>query len=108
MKTSAHRLARGPQELVGYLGSVTPIRTSCGGKELNIVRSSYRSSLHFGDQAAPPAVPERRYTLREVKARLHQASFRASVLAAYQRRFEDADYIIIGPSRMFASLRVRK
>lgn len=34
-------------------------------------------------QAALPAAPERRYALREVKARLHQASFRDAVLTAY-------------------------
>jgi hypothetical protein len=32
-------------------------------------------------QAAPLDAPERRYALREVKARLHQASFRDAVLA---------------------------
>jgi putative restriction endonuclease len=37
-------------------------------------------------KAAPPDAPERRYALREVKARLHQASFRDAVLAAYGRR----------------------
>jgi putative restriction endonuclease len=37
-------------------------------------------------QAEPPASPERRYALREVKARLHQASFRDAVLAAYRGR----------------------
>jgi putative restriction endonuclease len=37
-------------------------------------------------EAAPPAAPERRYALREVKARLHQASFRDAVLAAYGGR----------------------
>jgi putative restriction endonuclease len=37
-------------------------------------------------QAAPPDAPERRYALREVKARLHQASFRDAVLAAYRGR----------------------
>ena len=37
-------------------------------------------------QAAPPDNPERRYALREVKARLHQASFRDAVLAAYRGR----------------------
>lgn len=36
--------------------------------------------------ATPPATPERRYALREVKARLHQASFRDAVLAAYGHR----------------------
>jgi putative restriction endonuclease len=33
-------------------------------------------------QATLPAAPERRYALREVKAGLHQASFREAVLAA--------------------------
>jgi putative restriction endonuclease len=36
--------------------------------------------------AAPPTAPERRYALREVKARLHQASFRDAVLDAYDGR----------------------
>ena len=34
----------------------------------------------------PPDTPERRYALREVKARLHQASFRDALLAAYRGR----------------------
>jgi putative restriction endonuclease len=34
----------------------------------------------------PPDSPERRYALREVKARLHYASFRDAVLAAYGER----------------------
>src|SRR3954451_20805402 len=33
--------------------------------------------------AAAPEAPERRYALRQVKQRLHQASFREGVLAAY-------------------------
>jgi putative restriction endonuclease len=37
-------------------------------------------------QATPPDPPERRYALREVKARLHQASFRDAVLSAYGGR----------------------
>src|SRR5262249_27482039 len=37
-------------------------------------------------QAVPPDAPERRYALREVKARLHQASFRDAVLTAYEGR----------------------
>jgi putative restriction endonuclease len=37
-------------------------------------------------QAALPAAPERRYALREVKARLHQPSFRDAILAAYGGR----------------------
>lgn len=51
-----------------------------------------RVQLAFGGivgasaDAASPAAPERRYALREVKARLHQASFRDAVLAAYDGR----------------------
>jgi putative restriction endonuclease len=55
--------------------------------------------------ASPPAAPERRYALREVKARLHQASFRDAVLAAYggrcaishlpEPRLLDAAHIIV-------------
>ena len=51
-----------------------------------------RAQLAFGAivgasaQAALPAAPERRYALREVKARLHQASFRDAVLTAYGGR----------------------
>jgi hypothetical protein len=33
-----------------------------------------------------PSPPERRYALREIKARLHQASFRDAVLSAYGGR----------------------
>ena len=53
---------------------------------------SLRVQLAFGAivgasaQATLPAAPERRYALREVKARLHQASFRDAVLAAYGSR----------------------
>jgi putative restriction endonuclease len=39
-----------------------------------------------GASAQAPAAPERRYALREVKARLHQASFRDAVLTAYRGR----------------------
>jgi len=51
--------------------------------------SRLRALLVFGAlvgasaAALPPASPERRYALREVKQRLHQASFREAVLAAY-------------------------
>jgi putative restriction endonuclease len=51
-----------------------------------------RVQLAFGAMVGPsanatlPAAPERRYALREIKARLHQASFRAAVLAAYGGR----------------------
>jgi len=43
-------------------------------------------SIGASAEAAVPAAPERRYALREVKARLHQASFRDAVLAAYGGR----------------------
>ena len=51
-----------------------------------------RAQLAFGAlvgasaAATVPAAPERRYALREVKQRLHQASFRDAVLAAYGGR----------------------
>jgi putative restriction endonuclease len=70
-----------------------------------------RVQLAFGaiagavNEAAPPAAPERRYALREVKARLHQASFREVVLAAYggrctisglpEQRLLDAAHIVV-------------
>ena len=37
-------------------------------------------------QATLPASPDRRYALREIKARLHQASFRDAILSAYGGR----------------------
>jgi hypothetical protein len=40
-------------------------------------------------QAGLPGAPERRYALREVKARLHQASFRDAVLTALRRSLCD-------------------
>ena len=56
-------------------------------------------------QAVLAEAPERRYALREVKARLHQASFRDAVLAAYggrcaishlpEPRLLDAAHIIV-------------
>jgi putative restriction endonuclease len=54
--------------------------------------SRLRIQLAFGAlvgasaAAIPPAAPERRYALREVKQRLHQASFRDAVLQAYDGR----------------------
>lgn len=48
-----------------------------------------RASVSFGvsDTAAPSSEPaERRYALRTVKQRLHQASFRAAVITAYRGR----------------------
>lgn len=60
----------------------------------------------------PPATaPERRYALRDVKQRLHQASFRESVLAAYGgrcalsglpvRRLLDAAHIVADSNEQF-------
>ena len=50
-----------------------------------------KARVMFGAQdqqtVTPPATaPERRYALREVKQRLHQASFREAVIAAYNGR----------------------
>ena len=54
-------------------------------------RASLRARIAFGaqDEAAltPPAdAPERRYALRTVKQRLHQATFREAVVTAYRGR----------------------
>src|ERR1700719_4701987 len=45
------------------------------------VRLAFGALVGASAQAVPPDAPERRYALREVKARLHQASFRDAVLA---------------------------
>jgi putative restriction endonuclease len=50
------------------------------------VELAFGSVVGASAQAASPTAPERRYALREVKARLHQASFRDAVLAAYDGR----------------------
>jgi putative restriction endonuclease len=50
------------------------------------VQLAFGAIVGASADAAPPAAPERRYALREVKARLHQASFRDAVLAAYDGR----------------------
>jgi putative restriction endonuclease len=47
---------------------------------------AFRAIVGASAQATLPASPERRYALREIKARLHQASFRDAVLAAYGGR----------------------
>jgi putative restriction endonuclease len=76
-----------------------------------------RIDLAFGTiigalaEAVPPDAPERRYALREVKARLHQASFRDAVLAAYggkcaisklpEPRLLDAAHIIVDRHEQF-------
>jgi putative restriction endonuclease len=62
-------------------------------------------------QATLPASPERRYALREIKARLHQASFRDAVLSAYrgrcaishlpEPRLLDAAHIIVDTDEQF-------
>jgi putative restriction endonuclease len=80
-------------------------------------RSAYRSSLRSARSWGPllkrchPDAPERRYALREVKARLHQASFRDAVLAAYggrcaishlpEPRLLDAAHIIVDTDEQF-------
>jgi putative restriction endonuclease len=50
------------------------------------VQLAFGALVGASAQAAPPDPPERRYALREVKARLHQASFRDAVLSAYRGR----------------------
>ena len=39
-----------------------------------------------GESSLPAEAPQRRYALRAVQQRLHQASFRAAVITAYQGR----------------------
>src|SRR5215472_10173669 len=48
------------------------------------VQISFGALVGASAQAVPADAPERRYALREVKARLRQASFRDAVLAAYE------------------------
>jgi putative restriction endonuclease len=50
------------------------------------VQLAFGALVGASAQAVPPDAPERRYALREVKARLHQASFRDAVLDAYRGR----------------------
>jgi putative restriction endonuclease len=62
-------------------------------------------------QATLPASPERRYALREVKARLHQTTFRDAVLTAYgdrcaisslpEPRLLDAAHIVMDADEQF-------
>src|SRR5437868_1994158 len=69
------------------------------------VQLAFGAIVGASAQAALPAAPERRYALREVKARLHQASFRDAVLTAYggrcaishlpELRLLDAAYIVM-------------
>jgi putative restriction endonuclease len=50
------------------------------------VQLAFGAIVGASAQAVPPDAPKRRYALREVKARLHQASFRDAVLTAYGGR----------------------
>ena len=50
------------------------------------VQLAFGAIVGASAQAILPAAPERRYAIREIKARLHQASFRDAVLAAYGGR----------------------
>jgi putative restriction endonuclease len=50
------------------------------------VQLAFGAIVGASADATPPTAPERRYALREIKARLHQASFRDAVLAAYDGR----------------------
>ena len=50
------------------------------------VELAFGAIVGASSQAAPPDAPERRYALRELKARLHQSSFLDAVLAAYGGR----------------------
>jgi hypothetical protein len=50
------------------------------------VQLAFGAIVGASADTTPPLAPERRYALREVKARLHQASFRDAVLAAYDGR----------------------
>jgi putative restriction endonuclease len=47
------------------------------------VQLAFGAIVGASAQAVLPEAPERRYALREIKTRLHQASFRDAVLAAY-------------------------
>jgi putative restriction endonuclease len=69
------------------------------------VQLAFGALVGASAQATLPASPERRYALREIKARLHQASFRDAVLSAYrgrcaishlpERRLLDAAHIVM-------------
>jgi putative restriction endonuclease len=75
------------------------------------VQLAFGAIVGASAQAAVPAAPERRYALREVKARLHQASFRDAVLAAYggrcaisrlpEPRLLDAAHIVVDTDEEF-------
>src|SRR6516162_3983887 len=75
------------------------------------VQLAFGALLGASAQALPPDAPERRYALREVKARLHQTSFRDAVLAAYggrcaishipEPRLLDAAHIVVDADEQF-------
>src|SRR5690242_12489662 len=75
------------------------------------VQLAFGAPVGASAQAVPPEAPERRYALREVKARLHQASFRDAILAAYGGRCAishlpeprplDAAHIIVDTDEQF-------
>jgi putative restriction endonuclease len=75
------------------------------------VQLAFGALVGASAQASPPNVPERRYALREVKARLHQASFRDAVLSAYggrcaishlpEPRLLDAAHIVMDADEQF-------
>jgi putative restriction endonuclease len=70
----------------GRYQPITPTFIVGWHPERLLVQLAFRALVGASAEAAPPAAPERRYALREVKARLHQASFRDAVLAAYGGR----------------------
>jgi len=75
------------------------------------VQLAFGAIVGASAQALPPDAPERRYALREVKARLHQTSFRDAVLAAYrgrcaishipEPRLLDAAHIVVDADEQF-------
>ncbi len=78
------------------------------------VQLAFGALVGASAQAVPPDAPERPYALREVKARLHQASFRDAVLSAYggrcaifhlpEPRLLDAAHIVMDADEQLAQL----
>jgi putative restriction endonuclease len=88
-------------------GRYQPIIPTCivgWHPEHSRVQLAFGAIVGASAQAVPPDAPERRYALPEIKARLHQASSRDAVLAAYggrraishlpEPRLRDAAHII--------------
>src|SRR6516164_11527507 len=75
------------------------------------VQLTFGTILGASAQATVPAAAERRYALREIKQRLHQASFRDAVLTAYggrcaisrlpEPRLLDAAHIVVDADEQF-------